>query len=51
MFDGRVFYQRVCIPMSIDFAPPLADLFLCMYEANFNKGILKKQRKEASHVI
>jgi hypothetical protein len=37
--------------MCIKCAPPLADLFLYLYEVNFTKGILKNQRKEARHVI
>ena len=34
-FGGRVFQQRVDIPMGTNCAPLLADLFLYSYEADF----------------
>jgi hypothetical protein len=42
IFGGRVFQQRVGIPMGTSGVPLLADLFLDSYEANFIQGLLKK---------
>ena len=42
MFGGRVFQQKVGIPMATNCAPLLADLFFYSYEADFIQGILKK---------
>jgi len=40
MFDGRVFQQTVGIPMGTNCAPPLADLFLNSFEADFIQRLL-----------
>jgi hypothetical protein len=45
MFGGRVFQQRVDIPMGTNCAL-LADLFLYSYEADFIQGLLKKNDKK-----
>ena len=42
MFGGRVFQQTVGIPMATNCAPLLADLFLYSHEADFIKGLRKK---------
>jgi hypothetical protein len=46
MFGGRVFQQRVGIPMDTNCAPLLTDLFLYSYEADFIQGLLKKNEKK-----
>ena len=46
MFDGRVFRQTVGIPMSTNCAPPLANLFLYSYEADFIQWLFKKNEKK-----
>ena len=46
MFDGRVFQQTVGIHMDTYCAPLLAELFLYSYEADFIKGLLKKNEKK-----
>ena len=48
MFGGRVFQQTVGIPMGANCAPLLADLFLYSYEANFIRGVLKKNEDKLS---
>ena len=45
IFGGCVFQQIVAIPMSINCAPLLADLFLYLYEAGFIQGFLKRNEK------
>ena len=45
MLDGRVFQQTVSIPMGINCAPLLFDLFLYSHEADFIQGLLKKSVK------
>jgi hypothetical protein len=42
MFGGRVFQQKVGIPMGTNCAPLLADLFFYSYEAGFIQELLKK---------
>jgi hypothetical protein len=46
IFGGRIFQQRVGIPMGTSGVPLLADLFLDSYEANFIQGLLKKNEKK-----
>jgi hypothetical protein len=46
IFGGRVFQQRVGIPMGTDYAPLLTDLVLYSYEADFIQGLLKKNEKK-----
>ena len=46
MFGGRVIQQTVGIPMGTNCAPLLADLFLYSYEADFIRGLLKKNEKK-----
>jgi hypothetical protein len=46
IFGGRVFLQRVGIPMGTICAPLLADVFLYSYEADFIQGLLKKNEKK-----
>ena len=45
-FGGRVFQQTVGIPMGINCAPILADLFLYNYEAYFMPKLLRKKDKK-----
>jgi len=42
MFGGRVFQQRVGIPMDANCAPLLADLFLYSFKTYFILGLHKK---------
>ena len=46
MFGERVFQKTVGIPMGTNCAPPLADMFIYSYEADFIKGLLKKNEKK-----
>jgi hypothetical protein len=46
MLGGRVFQQTVGIPMGINCAPILADLFLYSCETDFIQGILNKNEKK-----
>jgi len=46
MFGGRVFQQTVGIPMGTNCAHLLADLFCYSYEADFIKGLLKKNEQK-----
>ena len=48
MFGGRVFQQRVGIPMGTNCAPLLANLFLYSYEADFIQGLPKKNEKKVA---
>jgi hypothetical protein len=50
MFGGRMFQQTIGIPMGMNCAPPLADLFLYAIDADFFQGLLKnKHRKLAQN--
>ena len=51
IFGGRVYQQRVDLPMGANCAPILADLFLYSYEADFIQGLLKKNEKEARPIL
>ncbi len=42
MFGGRIFQQRVGIPIGTNCAPLLADLFLYSCKADFIQGLHKK---------
>ena len=46
IFDRRVFQQTVGIPVGINSAPLLADLFLYSYEADFIQELLQKNEKK-----
>ena len=46
MLGERVFQKTVGIPMGTNCAPPLADMFIYSYEADFIKGLLKKNEKK-----
>jgi hypothetical protein len=46
MFDGRVFQQTVGMPMGINCAPLIADLFLYSHKADFIQGLLKKNERK-----
>jgi len=46
MFGGRILQQTVGIPMGINCAPLLADLFLYSYEGNFIQRLLRKNEKK-----
>ena len=48
IFGGRVFQQTDGIPMGTNCGPLLADLFLNSYEADFIKGLLRKNEKKLS---
>jgi hypothetical protein len=41
LFDGRVFQQKICIPMGTNCVPLLSDLFLHAYEADVLQWLLK----------
>jgi hypothetical protein len=41
-----MFQQTVDIPMGINCAPLLADLFVYSYEADFIQGLVKKNEKK-----
>ena len=43
-----LFQQTVGIPMGINCAPLIADLFLYSYDADFIQGLLKKNEKKLS---
>jgi hypothetical protein len=46
IFGGRVFQKRDIIPMGIDCASLLADLFHYLHDADFIQGLLKKNKKK-----
>jgi len=48
---GRVFQQTFGIHMGTSCAPPLADLFLYSYEADFIQGLLKKNEKKLARFV
>ena len=48
-FGGRLFQQTVGIPISTNWAPLLADLFIYSYEADFLDGLLKEKQKKLAH--
>ena len=45
VFEGKVFQQIIGIPMSTNCAPLLADIFLCLCEAEFIKSLLSAGKK------
>jgi len=51
IFGGRVFQETVGIPMGTNCVPLLADLFLYSHEADFIKGLLKKNEKKLARSI
>jgi hypothetical protein len=51
MLGGRVFQQRVGMPMGTNCAPLISDLFLYSYEADIIKGLLKKNEKKLAQSI
>ena len=46
VFAGKVFQQIVGIPMGRNCTPPLADIFLYSYEAEFIQTLLSTDRKQ-----
>jgi hypothetical protein len=46
-----VFFNTVGIPMGTDCAPLLADLFLYSHEADFIRGLLKKNGKKLARSL
>jgi hypothetical protein len=46
IFGGRVFQQRVGMPMGTNCAPLLAYLFIYSYETDFIERLLKKNEKK-----
>ena len=46
VFAGKVFQQKVGIPMGTNCAPLLADIFLYSYEAEFIQSLLSTGRKQ-----
>ena len=42
-FGDKVFRQSIGIPMGIDPAPQMANLYLCYYEAKFMEMLTKKK--------
>ena len=48
MLGGRVFQQKVGIPMDTNYGPLLANLFLYSYEAYFIQVLLNKHDKMLS---
>ena len=51
MLGGRVFQQRVGMPMGTNCAPLISDLFLYSYEADIIQGLLRKTEKKLSQSI
>jgi hypothetical protein len=45
MFGGRTFQQTIGIPMGMNWALSLADLFLYAFDADFFQGLLKNKQK------
>ena len=45
-FGGRIFQQTIGVPMGTNCAPLLADLFLYLYEAEFEQSLLKAGKKQ-----
>ena len=50
-FNRRVFQQTICIQMDTNCAPPLFDLFLHAYEAEFFQGSLKNKDRKLAQVF
>ena len=46
IFGGGVFQQTIGIPIGINRAPLLADLFLYFYDTDFIHGLLKKNERK-----
>ena len=46
VFGGKVFQQKVGIPMGTNCAPLLADIFLYSYEAEFIQSLLSTGKKK-----
>jgi hypothetical protein len=51
IFGGRVFQKRDIIPMGIDCASLLADLFHYLHDADFIQGLLKKNKKKLADLL
>jgi hypothetical protein len=45
---GRIFQQIDAVPMDTNCAPLPADLFLYSYEADFMRGLVKKNEEKLS---
>jgi hypothetical protein len=45
---GRIFQQIDAVPMDANCAPLPADLFLYSYEADFMRGLVKKNEEKLS---
>jgi len=50
-FGGWIFQQTVGIPMGINCAPLLADLFLYSYKAEFVQDLLRKGEKKLAQSL
>jgi len=50
-FGGRIFQQIVSMPMGINCAPLLVDLFLYTHEAEFVQELLRKGEKKSARYI
>ena len=48
VFQGKVFLQIVGIPMTTNYAPFLADIFLYSYKAEFMQPLLSAGKKQVS---
>ena len=46
VFGGKVFQQKVGIPMGTNCAPLLADIFLYSYDAEFIQSLLSTGKKK-----
>jgi hypothetical protein len=49
-FRETLFQQVVGIPMGTNFAPLLADLFLCSYESEFLQKLVKDKKIEETEL-
>ena len=50
-FGGRIFQQKIGIPMGTNYAPLLADMFLYSYEAEFVQSLLQAGKKHLAQQI
>ena len=50
VFGGKIFKQKVGIPMGTNCAPLLAEIFLYSYEAEFIKSLLSQLERKSKHL-
>jgi hypothetical protein len=51
MLGGRVFQQTIGFPTGTNYAPLLASLLICSFEADFLQGHFKKYEKNLARSI